>query len=110
MSIPAYEQNRRRERGQLIAQFLNDLVISDEFDSEDFKTVEEHLSSANDELSAFCDWFGLGGWFYDEMTDIEFNLDDFMTELGDRITQLEREAEEDRRDREQDYRDMVGGL
>lgn len=110
MSIPTYEHNRRRERGQLITQFLNDLVIPDDFDSEDFKIVEEYLSSANDELNAFCDWFGLGDWFYDEMTDVEFNLDDFMAELGDRIVQLEKEAEEDRRDREQDYRDMVGGL
>ena len=110
MSIPAYEQVRRRERRATLSDFLMDMVISDEFDLDDFETIESHIDSATSEIEAFCEWFGLGEWFADEMTAIEFDLEEFMLTLKDRLIEADNEASKDYREREEEYRRMTGGV
>ncbi len=105
---PAYLKVRYERRREALTKFLREMVIPDDFSSEDVGILENQCSEG-DAKNAFCEWFDLGSWFYDEMETLEFNVDDFLCNLRIDIEQEEREATEDYYERQRDYEQMVRG-
>lgn len=106
--VPAYLKVRYERRREALTKFLREMVIPNDFSSEDVSTVENQCSEG-DAIGAFCEWFELGDWFYAEMETLEFSVDDFLCNLRSDLEQEEREATEEYHERQRDYEQMVRG-
>ena len=106
-TMPAYKRHIQETRANAIKIFLDNLVIPEDFDLDDLEVVEKHLDEAPIKTEAFCKWFDLGGWFFDEMVQDEFDIDEFMADLRSRIENECREATEDYYEKQREYREMV---
>lgn len=107
-TMPMYKRHRQQVRTSAIKVFLDNLVIPDDFDMEDLEVVERHLEQAPIKVEAFCEWFGLGDWFYDEMVQDEFDIEQFMLDLRDRVENDSREATETYHEKRRDYMELIG--
>lgn len=106
-TLPAYKRRIQENRANAIKIFLENMVIPEDFGLDDLEVVEKHLDNAPIKTEAFCEWFGLGDWFYDEMVQDEFDLDEFMVDLRSRIEDDCREATEDYYEKQREHREMV---
>lgn len=107
-TMPAYKRHQQENRANAVRIFLENLVIPEDFDLDDLEIVEQHLNDAPIKTEAFCEWFGLGEWFFDEMVQDEFDIEEFMLDLRSRVENNSREATESYYEKQRDYREMVG--
>lgn len=98
------QEKRDEKRRAFLEKFLREMVIPDNFTSEDAMSLRG--GSATD----FCEYFELGDWFISEVANIDFDIDDFLSDLASDLRDEERGATEDYYERQQEYREMQGGL
>lgn len=106
-TMPAYKRHQQEKRGNALKIFLENFVIPEDFDLDDLEVVEGHLNVAPLKTEAFCEWFGLGEWFFDEMVQDEFDIEEFMLDLRSRVENDSREATEFYYEKQRNYREMV---
>ena len=110
MSTPSYIEVRKERRRKTMTKFLDEMVVpADEFGLDDVDVIEGCCTASDNATQAFCDWFSLGDWFYNEMRAINFDVFEYLIDLRCRVETTEREVADFCREIKHDRRSLEEG-
>lgn len=85
-TLSEYRKKMMRKR---LMDFMLQNLLPDYIDYailDDIKTfVNNETEEYGSEISAFCEYFGLGRWFETKMEDCDFEIEDFFAEYAKEI-------------------------